>query len=56
MRKDAPVVAAAVAANVDYLVTWDRKHLINPPEVAERSGLKVLTPGELMDSLRGRGP
>jgi predicted nucleic acid-binding protein len=50
--KDAPIVAAAVAANVDYLVTWDRKHLINPPKVAERSGLRILTPGELMDSLR----
>jgi predicted nucleic acid-binding protein len=55
-RKDAPIVAAAVAANVDCSVTWDRKHPINPPEVAERSGLQVLTPGELMNSLRGKGP
>jgi hypothetical protein len=55
-RKDAPIVAAAVATNVGYLATCDLVHPINPPEVAEQSGLKVLAPGELLDSLRGKGP
>jgi len=51
--KDAPIVAAAVKAKVDYLVTWDRKHLVDVPKVAERSGLSVMTPGELMGILVG---
>lgn len=42
--KDAPVVAAAQKANCDYLVTYDRKHLLEPPEVAEHSGLTIVTP------------
>jgi len=42
-------------ANVDYLVTWDRRHLIDLPEVAERSSLNILTPGELMDIFREKG-
>lgn len=49
------MVAAAIKANVDYPVTWDQRHLINPPEVAERSGLNIPTPGELMGMFRGKG-
>ena len=37
--KDAPIVAAAQAAKVDFLVTLDRTHLIAPPVVASLSGL-----------------
>jgi putative PIN family toxin of toxin-antitoxin system len=51
--KDAPIVAAAVKAKVDYLVTWDRKHFIDVPEVAERSALIITTPNELMDIVAG---
>lgn len=42
--KDAPVVAAAVKAECEYLVTFDRKHLLNPSEVAKRSGLIIAMP------------
>jgi predicted nucleic acid-binding protein len=45
--KDAPVVAAAAKAKVDYLVTWDRKHFIDDPRVAEKSGLMILTPDKV---------
>lgn len=45
---DTPVVAAAAKARVDYLVTWDRKHFIDNPRVAEKSGLMILTPDKLM--------
>jgi predicted nucleic acid-binding protein len=51
---DAPVVAAAAKAAVDYLVTWDRKHFLDDPEVARRSGLVILTPDELMVRLSQR--
>ena len=43
-QKDAPIVAAAIRAQADYLVTYDRKHLLEPPEVAEKSGLQIVTP------------
>ena len=49
--KDAPIVAAAQQAEVDYLVTYDRRHLIDPPEVAEKSGLRIVTPAELLEAL-----
>ena len=49
--KDAPVVAAALAAQADYLTTWDRKHLIEEPLVALRSGLEIVTPDKLVELL-----
>jgi predicted nucleic acid-binding protein len=49
--KDAPIIAAAIAAQADYLVTFDRKHLLNPPEVAKKSGLVIATPGEVLENL-----
>lgn len=51
--KDAPVVAGAVKAGVDYLVTWDRKHFIDDAGVARKSGLTIITPDELMRIIRG---
>jgi predicted nucleic acid-binding protein len=50
--KDAPVVAAAINAQVDYLVTLDRKHLIVPPEVAEGSGLFIVLPADALAAVR----
>jgi uncharacterized protein len=50
--KDAPVIAAAQHARVDYLVTLDRRHLINRPEVAQASGLRIVLPEQLLEELR----
>lgn len=50
--KDAPVVAAARAGNCEYLLTFDRKHLIDRSEVAEKSGLKIVTSGDLLQLLK----
>lgn len=48
---DAPVLAAAVAAKADYLVTWDRKHfLAKRPRLLVRP--KVMTPGEFLQEFR----
>lgn len=52
IAKDAPVVAAAVLANCSHLLTFDRKDLIEPPEVARKSGLMIVTPGTLLQYLR----
>ncbi|GFP19375.1 hypothetical protein HKBW3S03_00880 [Candidatus Hakubella thermalkaliphila] len=50
--KDAPIVAAAKRAEVDYLVSLDRHHLVSVPEVAQRSGLKIILPKELLQEIR----
>jgi len=50
--KDAPIVAAAKRARVDYLVSLDRRHLVGMPEVAQRSGLKIVLPSELLEKMR----
>jgi len=50
--KDAPVVAAAKQAGCDYLVTYDRKHLLEPPEVSERSGLTIVTPDVVVTAVK----
>jgi putative PIN family toxin of toxin-antitoxin system len=48
---DAPVLAAAVAAKADYLVTWDRKHFITKgPRALVRPS--VMTPGEFLHEFR----
>ena len=50
--KDAPIVAAARKANVDYLVSLDRKHLVSVAEVAQRSGLTIVLPEVVLDAVR----
>jgi predicted nucleic acid-binding protein len=49
---DAPILLAAMKANVDYLVTHNRKHFLDDPVVAERSGLRIGSPGEALAWLR----
>ncbi len=50
--KDAPIIAAAVIAKPHRLVTLDVKHLIEPTEVAGRSGLVICAPGQIMQEIR----
>lgn len=54
--KDVLVVAGALAAQVNTLVTFDRKHLIDPPEVAGRSGLRIVLPEVVVEELRQAYP
>jgi putative PIN family toxin of toxin-antitoxin system len=51
VEKDAPVVAAAINARPDYLVTFDVRDLLEPVEVAQQSGLKIVTPDVVMKLL-----
>jgi len=46
--KDGPILAAAVSLEVDYLVTLNRKHFLDDPEVAQKSGLRIGTPGDFL--------
>jgi predicted nucleic acid-binding protein len=52
--KDAPIVAAAVQADVDYLISRDRKHLVDVPEVEARSGIAVVLPEAALAEIRKR--
>jgi len=51
---DVPIVLAAMRAKVDYLVTLNRKHFIDDPDVAQQAGLRIGTPGEVLNWVRGQ--
>ena len=48
---DAPILAAAVAAKVDCLVTWDKKHFLKT-DINTGTDMKVLSPGEFLKLFR----
>ncbi len=48
---DAPILAAAVAVEADYLITWDQKHFMTTgPRALDRP--KVMNPGEFLHEFR----
>ena len=47
-----PIVVVAMGARVDYLVTLNRRHFIDDPRVADRSGLRIGTPGDALAWVR----
>jgi predicted nucleic acid-binding protein len=49
---DIPVLLAAMKAKVDFLATHDHKHFIDNPKVAERAGIKIGTPGDVLAWIR----
>jgi predicted nucleic acid-binding protein len=49
---DVPILLTAMKAKVDYLATHNRKHFLEDPQVAERSGLRIGTPGDILAWLR----
>ncbi len=51
-RKDAPIIAAAKKTKVDFLVTLDKKHLLDKPELAEYIGAEIVTPKQAMNKLK----
>ena len=53
-RADVPIVVAAMTADVDYLVTFNRRHFIDDPLVGEQAGIAIGTPGDVLAWLRDR--
>lgn len=49
--KDAPIVAAALLARPDYLVSLDKKHILQR-EVRKQSGLKIVRPETVLQIIR----
>ena len=43
-----------LCSKVDYLVTLNRKHFIDDPDVVQQSGLRIGTPGEALNWVRGQ--
>jgi predicted nucleic acid-binding protein len=50
--KDAPIAAAAKMAKVELLVTLDRKHLLDRPDLARHVGADIVTPKEVVEMIR----
>lgn len=48
--KDAPIVEAAVSANIDYLLTLNSRDFT--ADVAARSGLTILAPAQFVERIR----
>ena len=49
--KDAPILAAAINGEVDFLVTWNTRHF-HQPSVDKAVRFKVVTPGEFLEEFR----
>jgi predicted nucleic acid-binding protein len=49
---DVPILVAAIKVKTGYLVTVNRRHFIEDPEVARRSGLRIGTPGDALAWVR----
>lgn len=49
--KDAHVLAAALDCDADYLVTLDRRHLLNERVLGANLPVSVMTPGDFLQRL-----
>ena len=49
---DVSILLAAIYDHVDYLLTLNRKHFIDDPTVAQKSNLRIGTPGEALSWVR----
>ena len=50
---DVPILVAAMKVKTGFLVTLNRRHFIEDPLVAQRSGLRIGTPGDALAWVRG---
>jgi len=52
--KDAPVIAAAKKAKPTMLVSLDKKHILNHPELESYINAPILTPAEAFQKIKAR--
>ena len=50
--EDVPILLSAMKAKVDYLATHNRRHFLADPTVAEKSGLRIGTAGDVLAGVR----
>jgi predicted nucleic acid-binding protein len=53
--KDAPILAAARIAQIEMLVTLDKKHLLGKPELETYLGKRIVAPKEAVTYLKSAG-
>ncbi len=51
---DVPILLSPMRSRVDYLITLNRRHFLDDPMVAQRSGLMIGTPGEALNWVRSQ--
>lgn len=51
---DVPILLSAMQAGADFLVTHNRRHFLDDPQVGEKTGLLIGTPGDAIAWLRDR--
>ena len=51
---DVPILLAAMQSGADYLVTLNRRHFMDDPQVSEKAGMKLATPGDALEWVRGQ--
>ena len=49
---DVPILFAAMGARVDFLVTLNRKHFLEDATIAQKSRLRIGTPGDALTWMR----
>ena len=52
-RQDANILAAAVIADPDYLITGD-KHFFENPDITKKTGLNIVTPVKFLEYFEGK--
>ena len=50
--QDVAILLSALACKTDFLITHNRKHFLDDPQVAEKTGLRIGTPGDALAWLR----
>ncbi len=50
-EKDAHVLAAALECKASYLLTLDRRHLLNPAVMSAGLQIQVMTPGDFLQNI-----
>ena len=50
-RNDAPILAAAIESQVDFLITWNTRHF-QIKSVRSYTRFPILTPGEFLETFR----
>lgn len=54
--KDAPIIAAAIAAKAPIVTTYDQRHLLSPAEELRAAfGVEVLTPRDVLERMASDG-
>lgn len=53
---DLPILVSAIKAQAGFLVTLNRRHFLDDPEVARKSKLRIGTPGDALAWVRTQAP